>query len=439
MKLKELLFSRSKIFLILGIIVFVVGCSGGNNKPSLPPNLPPTSQPPGNGVENPTVSINASAKEVRSEETVYITLLIHGGVPTDVRWTQSPNSPLGQFQRVTSNMWTWKAPKVYDRTNFTLTVTVTFPTTSREASTTVIVYPPQSNPNNPPVIQIIYPWEDNRVNVVGDNVILTIKGYVYSRSNGYVNKIEAIIDNEKVAETTPNYDYFELDITKFGNRQGNKQVIIRATTTDNNIGEYTLNIIYDNNLLYSLAVEFIRRYSTIYHENEGKYRIVRFGNLNNGPYSKPVRVYVWQGLWQYKHYIEKACDFWTKYTGIQFQIILQNPTGEEPIPVIGIRDWFDQDPPYAAAGTVVGTLNDIHEITSGGIALYAGWLRANERYKFRIMAHEIGHVLLATAPGYPHPNDKSLMDITMDSSDMLHTYQQLAIKIMYSKNPGDSI
>jgi hypothetical protein len=66
--------------------------------------------------------------------------------------------------------------------------------------------------------------------------------------------------------------------------------------------------------------------------------------LNNGPYNKPVRIYVWQGLWPYKNYIEKACEFWTKYTGIQFQIILQNPTGEEPLPMIGIRDRFDQDP-----------------------------------------------------------------------------------------------
>jgi hypothetical protein len=118
---------------------------------------------------------------------------------------------------------------------------------------------PQPPQPNPPSIQVIYPWEDNKVNVVGDNIILTVKGYVYSRSNGYVNKVEAYIDNEKVAETIPNYDYFELDITKFGNRQGNKELIIKATTTDNAIGEYKLNIIYDNNLLYSLAVEFIRK------------------------------------------------------------------------------------------------------------------------------------------------------------------------------------
>jgi hypothetical protein len=151
-----------------------------------------------------------------------------------------------------------------------------------------------------------------------------------------------------------------------------------------------------------------------------------------------VRVYVWQGLWQYKNYIEQACNFWTKYTNIQFQIILQNPTEKEPLPIIGIRDWFDHDPGYAIAGTISGTQNDIHEITIGGITLYAGWLRENESYKTITIAHKIGHVLLATASGYSHTNDNSFMDAG-SGSRMFHTYQQLAVKIMYSKNPGDSI
>ena len=430
MKLKGLFFNFLKILLVLGIIVIIIGCSGNDNKPSLPPNLPPPSQPPDSGGENLTVSINPSATEIGSEETVYLTLLIQGGVPTNIRWTQSPSNPLGQFQQVGNNMWTWKAPKVYNRTNFTLTVTVTFPTTSREASTTITVSPPQPNP---PVIQITYPWEDGRVNVVGDNIILTVKGYVYSRSNGYVNKVEAFIDNEKVAETTPNYDYFELDITRFGNRQGNKELIIRATTTDNAIGEYSLNIIYDNNLLYSLAVEFIRRYSCIYHENEGKYRIVRFSNPIDGPYGRPVLVKVGLLPPEYHIYVQKACEFWTKYTGIQFDI--RNETGPAPY-MIGIAAKFDQDPGIIAdAGK--GTQNDIHEITSGGIALYAGWLDKNDKGKAETIIHELGHILLITNEKW-HTNDGSIMDATLGSK-MFHTYQQLAIKIIYNKNPRDSI
>jgi hypothetical protein len=39
-----------------------------------------------------------------------------------------------------------------------------------------------------------------------------------------------------------------------------------------------------------------------------------------------------------------------------------------------------------------------------------------------------------------HTQDNSLMDLKgEDNSGMLHTYQQLACKIMYSKNPGDSM
>jgi hypothetical protein len=431
-------FAGKVIFVVLTFfIATIVGCSGGGKNNPIPPS--PPSSPSNGSQENPTVSINASPKEVNSGNDVSLEIVIQNGVPINIEWAQSPSQPAGQFQKADSRRWTWKAPSVSARTTFILTATVTFLTTTRQASTTITVLPsPQPPQPNPPSIQVIYPWEDNKVNVVGDNVILTVKGYVYSRSNGYVNKVEAYIDNEKVAETIPNYDYFELDITKFGNRQGNKQLIIKATTTDNAIGEYKLNIIYDNNLLYSLAVEFIRRYSCIYHENEGKYRIVRFGNLNNGPYNKPVRIYVWQGLWPYKNYIEKACEFWTKYTGIQFQIILQNPTGEEPLPVIGIRDWFDQDPGYGAI-TWALTQNDPHEIIGGSIALYAGWLRGSEKYKTTTIAHELGHVLLMGVNVSIHTQDNSLMDSTAGGSEMLHTYQQLACKIMYSKNPGDSI
>jgi hypothetical protein len=65
-------------------------------------------------------------------------------------------------------------------------------------------------------------------------------------------------------------------------------------------------------------------------------------------------------------------------------------------------------------------------------------VKRNEGYKIITIAHEIGHVLLATAPGYPHTNDNSFMD-TGSGSRMFHSYQQLAFKIMYSKNPGDSM
>jgi|GEM_PF-1702050 len=428
-------FAGKVIFVVLTFfIATIVGCSGGGKNNPIPPS--PPSSPSNGSQENPTVSINASPKEVNSGNDVSLEIVIQNGVPINIEWAQSPSQPAGQFQKADSRRWTWKAPSVSARTTFTLTATVTFLTTTRQASTTITVLPsPQPPQPNPPSIQVIYPWEDNRVNVVGDNVILTVKGYVYSRSNGYVNKVEAYIDNEKVAETIQNYEYFEIDITKFGNRQGNKQLIIKATTTDNAIGEYKLNIIYDNNLLYSLAVDFLRKYSCIYHENEGKYRIVRFGNLNNGPYNKPVYLGITSDILPYEKYVIKACEFWTKYTGIQF-VILRPGDPSSPTGIgIYINAKFDQDPGIGA-GTTVGTLNDIHEITSGSIVLYAGWLRGSERYKPIAIAHEIGHVLLTKL----HTQDNSLMDSRgEDNSGVLHTYQQLAIRIIYNKNPGDSI
>ena len=425
-------FAGKVIFVVLTFfIATIVGCSGGGKNNPIPPS--PPSSPSNGSQENPTVSINASPKEVNSGNDVSLEIVIQNGVPINIEWAQSPSQPAGQFQKADSRRWTWKAPSVSARTTFTLTATVTFLTTTRQASTTITVLPsPQPPQPNPPSIQVIYPWEDNKVNVVGDNVILTVKGYVYSRSNGYVNKVEAYIDNEKVAETIPNNDYFELDITKFGNRQGNKEVIIKATTTDNAIGEYKLNIIYDNNYLYSLAVEFLRRYSCIYHEDEGRYRIVRFSNPIDGPYGRPVLVKVGLLPPEYHIYVQKACEFWTKYTGIKFDI--RNETGPAPY-MIGIAAKFDQDPGIGA-GTQRGTQNDIYEITSGSIVLYAGWVRGSERYKPIAIAHEIGHVLLTAL----HTQDNSLMDSKgEDNSGMLHTYQQFACKIMYSKNPGDSI
>jgi hypothetical protein len=307
----------------------IIGCGGGgkNNNP-IPPSPPNNGGGGNNNQENPIVSINASPREANSGDNVTLEVIVQNGNPININieWRQSPNQLDGRFQKVDNTKWIWKAPNVSNTTTFTLTATVTFTTTTRQASTTITVFPSSQPPQpNPPSIQVIYPWEDNRVNVVGDNIILTVKGYVYSRSNGYVNKVEAYIDNEKVAETIPNYDYFELDITKFGNRQGNKELIIKATTTDNAIGEYKLNIIYDNNLLYSLAVDFIRKYSCIYHEDEGKYRIVRFGNLNNGPYNKPVYVDITSDILPYEKYVIKACEFWTKYTGIQFVILRRRP------------------------------------------------------------------------------------------------------------------
>ena len=436
-------------FLLLLSILVIVGCGGGgkNNNPITPPI---------NGGDNTEKQERLTVNyppEVKSNEEITIELTTNSEAKNRIleqadkaNIGYEPYNPPLEIKKLQNNRyWKVKFPQVNQDTIYTLYFL--FVNTKEmmrfEAQINILVRKAENNNNpqppqpNPPSIQVIYPWEDNKVNVVGDNVILTVKGYVYSRSNGYVNKVEAYIDNEKIAETIPNYDYFELDITKFGNRQGNKELIIKATTTDNAIGEYKLNIIYDNNLLYSLAVEFIRKYSCIYHEDEGKYRIVRFSNPIDGPYGRPVLVKVGLLPPEYHIYVQKACEFWTKYTGIQFDI--RNETGPAPY-MIGIAAKFDQSP-YVAL-TRLGYINPPYEIASGSIILYAPWLNESEDEKVKTIIHEIGHVFLtpATINTYSqgHTNDGSIMDANLGSR-MIHSYQQLAIKIIYSKNPGDNM
>jgi predicted metallopeptidase len=92
--------------------------------------------------------------------------------------------------------------------------------------------------------------------------------------------------------------------------------------------------------------------------------------------------------------------------------------------------------------TKLGYINPPYEIASGSIILYAPWLNESEDEKVKTIIHEIGHVFLtpATINTYSqgHTNDGSIMDANLGSR-MIHSYQQLVIKIIYNKNPGDNI
>ena len=294
-----------------------------------------------------------------------------------------------------------------------------------------VTQPPVTQPPviQPPEITLLYPSPDGRQNVVGEGVVLTLKGY----ASNPLRYIEVFIENNKVAEAFPGGNSFEVDVTHFGTSKGEKEVLIKGTTTTNSVGECRLRIVYDEVLLDNLARDFLRRYSCIHEDG---YRLVRFGNLHTGPYERPVRIYIWEELWNYREYIEKACNFWEKYTGIQFELILKNP-GEEPRPLIGIGGEF-QEESGIGAGTIVGTLESIYEITGGGITLYEKWLRTDQTTKIMVVAHELGHVLLCTAPGSPHTDDDSLMDANLGFR-VLHCYQQRGARIMYRKAPGDKI
>jgi hypothetical protein len=134
-----------------------------------------------------------------------------------------------------------------------------------------------------------------------------------------------------------------------------------------------------------------------------------------------------------------CCEFWTKYTGIKFDIVSEiNPN----LPGIAIVAKFDQDPGIVAGVTSVGYKIVPYEIGSAVITLYKFWLSKDELGKTSTIIHELGHVILLSAivnnAMQWHTNDGGIMDPDLGSK-MLHTYQQLACKIIYNKNPGDNI
>jgi len=151
-----------------------------------------------------------------------------------------------------------------------------------------------------------------------------------------------------------------------------------------------------------------------------------------------VRVYVWPEVIPYIRLIEEACKFWRKYTNLNFEIITNSEKIPPEFPYIALHGKFNESP-YVAF-TQLGYSNPPYEIASGSVILYAPWLSKTEIGKIETIMHEIGHVFLtpATMISEGHTNDGSIMDANLGSR-MLHTYQQLAIKIMYTKNPGDSI
>ena len=165
--LRQRFAGKATFVVFIFLVATMVGCGGGgkNNNP-IPPSPPNNGGGGNNNQENPIVSINASPKEVNSGNDVSLEIVIQNGVPINIEWAQSPSQPAGQFQKADSRRWTWKAPSVLARTIFTLTATVTLLTTTRQASTTITVLPsPQPPQPNPPSIQVIYPWEDNKVTV----------------------------------------------------------------------------------------------------------------------------------------------------------------------------------------------------------------------------------------------------------------------------------
>jgi hypothetical protein len=315
---------------------------------------------------------------------------------------------------------------------------VTFGSGTLTVSATVTVEPSGAGgggppPATPPSISLSYPTEDNKSNVVSEGTKLTLIGNIRSGSLP-VTKLQVLdYDGSLLQEWTVVEGGFRVDLERFGS-PGSKQVKIRVLDTNGNFSETSLQLINDPSLLEQLARDFLRRYCS----TPGDGKIVRYGDLQDGPFAQPVLVYLWDSVKPYRHLVEEAFRFWESYTGIRFQFLETLPGPEDPRPRCAITADFNADPGYAAT-TIRGYINS-YKVIGGSITLYRGWWSASEGHKVKVLAHELGHILLIQHDSPPdwHTNDGSLMDA--DAPQMvLHCYQQLAVRLLYSRNPGDPL
>ena len=427
-------------FLASTLVLFLTGCGGGGKGGPTPPSPPPSN----NGQVSATLT--ASPSRVRSGEATILSVTVTGPGPISISWRQEPTSPSGRFIQVDDSHTRWEAPAVSNITEFKLIAVITFPLGfSISVSTTVTVDPGAGGGNGgnpppsvtPPSVSLSYPPQDGKVNVVGEGVKLTLIGSVQAGSYP-VSRLQVLdSDGSLLQEWVVNEGVFRVDLERFG-LIGQKTVKVRVVDTAGNYGETQLQLINDPALLENLAREFLRRYCAA-----GDGKLVRFGDLNDGPLANPVRVYLWPEVQPYASLVQQACSFWESYTRIRFELIQRAPTESDPAPRIAIDAKFNSDAGYAAV-TSRGTTSSTYKIDFGSITLYRGWYTTDETDKWQTLAHEIGHVILMTTgrgvDGQGHTDDGSIMDYRPGPIRLfLHPYQQRAIQILYSSNPGNPL
>jgi len=408
-----------------------MGCGGGGKSP-----IPPT--PSNDGSGQPSATLTANPTRVRGGDVVTLSLSANP-TPISVSWEQVPPQPRGTFtgDRLQA---IWTAPSVSSTTEFSLIANIVFPATTLSRSVTVTVEPPGNGgggnpPPSPPAVSISYPTPDGRTNVVAEGVKLTLLGNV--RAGSYpVSKLQVLdADGFLVQEWTVSDGGFRVDLERFGTL-GAKAIRIRVLDSQGNYGEIPLEVINNPGLLDQLAKDFLRRYCAAGEPP----RLVRFGDLSDGPYARPVQVWLHRGVEPYISLVQEACTFWTRYSGIEFRILRadERPTGDV---YIVIEDKFDVDATYAAE-TIRGSSSSPFKIDFGSITLYRGWWSASDdERKILILAHELGHIVMTRDDnniGSGHTDDGSVMD-GISPRLVLHPYHQTAMRILYSHQPGDSL
>jgi hypothetical protein len=351
------------------------GCGGGGlNLPNVvnSPN-PPTGY---------RVAVRLNMDQVYEGEEVTCTAqLSPSSVQAEVRWRQEPSSPTGRFSPLSGAVVRWHAPLVEKATSFSLIACVVIQGKSYEGSASVIVLDKSEPPQEPPRISISYPLDDGKQNLVGEGTLLTIIGNVQAGSNP-IQKIQILEGSNVLQEWPIAQGDFRVDLSNFG-VPGRKVLKVRVVDSAGLYSETSIPVINDDTELEAQARQFLKKYSC-----SGDGGTVRFGNLQTGPYAQKVRIYI-NSVQQWKDLIEKACSFWTQYTGIQFEVTTF--TGSAEFPSIVIADYTNVDKPIVAE-TIRGYITDPHEIDAT-VRLYKGWLDESNDQRIRTLAHEIGHGL----------------------------------------------
>lgn len=424
--------------LLLLISLMLVGCGGGGKGPIQPPSNPPNN-PPSQPSDVITYIIGPS--EVKSGDVANLELTTGDSVKdqilaeADVSWSYQPKDPSILFQKLQdSRNWQVTFPEVSVRTIYTISfLAVNVELNMRFTGSTQIVVNPKPVVN-PPKVTIYYPWESMpETRVVGPGVKLQIVGQIRQGTNTVV-KLEILVD-DRVVLTIPNPDYeFRFDLEEFG-VPGTKPLIIRAIDSSGVAGESSVEIINDPAELERLARDFLLKYATV------NGRVVRFMSLSDGPPSKPIKVLVNRALEPYLETIRQGVDFWTRYTGLSFVVEITQKDdlkAPEDYGSILLRLETVDTNSYAKTWKFYTDEDAVYKVGIGLVALYRGWLTSANELKALIVAHELGHVLLVPDSREGHTTNGSFMDAGATEWNF-HPYMQLAVRILYSKNPGESL
>jgi hypothetical protein len=307
-------------------------------------------------------------------------------------------------------------------TSFSLIAYIVVDGRTYEGEASIVVLDKSEPPVTPPSISLNYPSSEI---IVGSGTLLTIIGSVSQGSNT-LKELQVLDTDSSVLQkwTITQPGDFRVDLSSFGS-PGRKVLRLRAVDSVGLFAEASIPLLNDNTQLDSAARQFLRRYSCA-----GDGGTVRFGNLQTGPYAKPVKVYI-NSVQQWKDLIERACAFWSQYTGIQFEITTF--TGSAEFPSIVIADYTNVDKPIVAE-TIRGYITDPHEIDAT-IRLYTGWLDENSSTKVRTLEHELGHAIAVNAE-LTEFGPMCIMWPVDNGGDIVLPLMQKAIRLLYENQPG---